>query len=129
MREKKEGRDLKNIVLGQISTIAIFAFSLHWQSHSTKYITKNCFVFTSFLNLLLYNNLIFHIYMLLMRPIKRFFGLPLWFSVLWPRQLIFLEFKLEISLPFSIFLRDVDFEYSIPYELFGKFHCKINIFS
>lgn len=34
--EKKEGKDLKNIVLGQISTIAIFAFSLHWQSHSTK---------------------------------------------------------------------------------------------
>lgn len=82
---------------------------------------KNSFVFTSFLSLLLYNNdLIFHIYLLLMRPIKRFFGLFLWFSVLWPRQLIFwnLNWKFLFHSLYS-WGRWTYSDYFIPYELFG----------
>lgn len=82
---------------------------------------KNSFVFTSFLSLLLYNDdLIFHIYLLLMRPIKRFFGLSLWFSVLWPRQLIFwnLNWKFLFHSLYS-WGRWTYSEYFIPYELFS----------
>lgn len=81
---------------------------------------KNSFVFTSFLILLLYNDLIFHIYMLLMRPIKRFFGLSLWFSVLWPRQLIFwnLNWKFLFHSLYS-WGRCTYSEYFLPYELFS----------
>lgn len=82
---------------------------------------KNSFVFTSFLSLLLYNDdLIFHIYLLLMRPIKRFFGLSLWFSVLWPRQLIFwnLNWKFLFHSLYS-WGRWTYSEYFITYELFS----------
>lgn len=88
---------------------------------------KTALFLTSFLNLLLYNNdLIFHIYMLLMRSIKRFFGLSLWFSVLWPRQLIF--WNLNWKFLFILYILEgggLNSEYSIPYELLVSFIARL----